>query len=172
MGTVQGGIVLIVRGCLQVNYSGRWGCRRGSSSSFSSLLLFERRKYGRKASRIKEFRHIRVELRVSFVQSCLHHVVKLINSSSCLPAKCFTLRVFDEKAGLLLQQLNCEGVCDNHEHHRYIERKQRAEDKEGSVVDGADSRLGHDVLVIKDACNVKSEFAFLHVDVECTHLGP
>lgn len=44
MGTVQGGIVLIVRGCLQVNYSGRLECRRGSSSSFASILLFDRRK--------------------------------------------------------------------------------------------------------------------------------
>lgn len=129
-------------------------------------------KYGRKASRIKEFRHIRVELRVSFVQSCLHHVSKLINSSSCLPAKCFTLRVFDDEASLLLQQLNCEGVCDNHEHHGHIECKQGAEDEKGSVVDGANSRLGHDILVIKDACNVKSEFAFLYEDIKCTHLGP
>ena len=90
MGTVQGGIVLIVRRCLQVNYSGRLGCRRGSSSSFFSLLLFESRKYGRKTSRIKEFRHIRVELRVSFVESCLHHVVKLINSSQLV----FTCEMF------------------------------------------------------------------------------
>lgn len=63
--------------------------------------------------------------------------------------------MFDDESGLLLQQLNCEGVCDYHKHHWHIKREQRAEDEEGSVVDGAYSRLGHDVLVIDNACNVK-----------------
>lgn len=138
---------------------------------FSSSFVRKVGKYG-KARRIKEFRHIREELRVSFVRSCLHHVVKLINSSSCLPSKCFTLRVLHDEPGLLLQQLNCEGVGDNHKHHRHIKREQWAEDEEGSVVDGAYSRLRHDVLVIENACNVKCEFAFPCKQLECTHPGP
>jgi hypothetical protein len=129
------------------------------------LLLLE--KYG-KARRIKEFRHIR-EFLLFELRSCLHHVVKLINSSSCLPSKCLTLRVLHDESRLLLQQLNGEGVGDNHKHHWHIKREQRAEDEEGSVVDGTDSRLRHDVLVIDDACNVKSAFAFPCSQFECTH---
>lgn len=76
-----------------------------------------------------------------------------------------------DEPGLLLEELNREGVCDNHKHHWHIKREQRAEDEEGSVVDGACSRLGHDVLVIDDACKVKCN---LHIcaDLESTHPGP
>jgi len=60
--------------------------------------------------------------------------------------------MLDNEARFLLQQLHGERVCDNHEHHWHIERKQRAKDEEHSVVDSALLRLRHDVLDVDDSC--------------------
>lgn len=59
--------------------------------------------------------------------------------------------MFHNKARLLLEQLNCESVCDNHEYHRHIECEKRPEDEKHSIVYHALLGLGHDVLVINDS---------------------
>lgn len=68
-----------------------------------------------------------------------------------LPSKRFALRVLHDKSSLLLEQLNRERICDDHQHHRYIESEERSEDEEHAIVDNALSRLRHNILVVDDS---------------------
>lgn len=56
-----------------------------------------------------------------------------------------------DESSLLLEQLNRERVCDDHQHHRHIESKERSEDEEQAIVDNALPRLRHNVLVVDDS---------------------
>lgn len=67
-------------------------------------------------------------------------------------AELLVFGMIGRKTCLLPKKLDCESVGHDHDHHWYVEGDQRAEDEEGAVVDHARVRLGHDILVVDDAC--------------------
>lgn len=69
--------------------------------------------------------------------------------------------MFHDETSFLPQKLDCERVRNHHEHHRYVEREQRAENEERSIVDNTLHRFRHDVVVVDDSCNVMR-----HVKIE------
>lgn len=50
-----------------------------------------------------------------------------------------------------------EGVRDDHDEHRDVERHEGPEEEEGAVVDGAPLTSLHDVVGVVEACEVYLE---------------
>lgn len=59
--------------------------------------------------------------------------------------------MLDNETSFLLEQLNCESISYDHQHHRHIESEKWAEDEKHSIVDNALAGLGHYVLVVDDS---------------------
>lgn len=53
--------------------------------------------------------------------------------------------------------LNCKGVRDDHDDHRYVKGNQRTKNEKSSIVDHTESRIRHNVLGVVQTCEKKTK---------------